>query len=62
MIMVDKRSGEPLKKVVGKKKPQSVWLELYRLNTFADNLGLRHAADDGYPVRRIVGKPRSQRG
>ena len=59
MIMVDKRSGEPLKKVVGKKKPQSVWLELYRLNTFADNLGLS-PADDGYQPRKVVGKVRTR--
>lgn len=51
-----------LKKVVGKKKPIDVWSELYRLNTFAANLDLRRAANDGYPVRKTVGKPRPIRG
>ena len=62
VIMPDKRSSELLKKVVGKEKPQNVWAQLYRLNMFAANLGLRRTVDDGYPVRRIVGKPRPIRG
>ena len=61
-MATDKGSTELVKKVVGKKKLESVWAELYRLNTFAANLGLRRAADDGYPVRRTVGKPRPSRG
>jgi len=60
--MPDKQSTDLPRKVVGKKKHESVWAELYRLNTFAENLGLQRAANDGYPVRRIVGKPRSRRG
>ena len=58
--MIDKKSAEPLKKVVGKKKPSDVWDELYRLNTFAANLGLLHAANDGYLIRKVVGKPRAR--
>lgn len=38
--MADKESAGPLKRVVGKMKPKDVWDELYRLNTFAANLGL----------------------
>ncbi|MEY2495863.1 MAG: hypothetical protein QOJ45_2355 [Verrucomicrobiota bacterium] len=56
--MNQRGSVERLKKVVGKKKKGDVWNELYRLNTFAANLGLLRAADDGYPVRKTVGKPR----
>jgi hypothetical protein len=41
--MTKDESAEPLKKVVGKKKPSDVWSELYRLNTFAANLGLHRA-------------------
>ena len=58
--MTDHKSGELLKKVVGKKKPGNVWDELYRLNTFAANLGLLHSANDGHPIRKIVGKPRAR--
>ena len=58
--MIYEKSAEPLKKVVGKKKPDDVWNELYRLNTFAANLGLLRSANDGYPIRRIVGKPRAR--
>lgn len=50
-------SAELPKKVVGKRKRMDVWDELYRLNSFAANLGLRDAANDGYPVRKVVGKP-----
>jgi hypothetical protein len=58
--MIDEKSAEPLKKVVGKKKTNDVWNELYRLNKFATNLGLFRSADDGYPIRKIVGKPRAR--
>ena len=58
--MIDEKSAEPLKKVVGEKKPSDVWSELYRLNTFAANLGLLRAANDGYPIRKVVGKPRAR--
>ncbi len=58
--MPDKQSTDLPRKVVGKKKLESVWAELYRLNTFADNLGLQRAADDSYPPRKVVGKPRSR--
>lgn len=58
--MTDETSPELLKKVVGKKKPLDVWSELYRLNTFAANLGLLPAANDGYPLRKVVGKPRAR--
>ena len=57
--MFEKEPAEPLKKVVGKKAPSDVWSELYRLNTFAANLGLLRAANDGYPPRKIVGNPRA---
>lgn len=53
-------SGEILKKVVGRKKPTDVWDELYRLNVFAAKLKLFASADDGYPVRKTVGKPRAR--
>ena len=52
--------GEHLKKVVGKEKPRDIWDQLYQLNTFAANLGLRRAAIDGYPIRKVVGKPRAR--
>lgn len=58
--MFEKELAEPLKKVVGKKAPSDVWSELYQLNTFAANLGLLRAANDGYPIRKIVGKPRAR--
>jgi hypothetical protein len=58
--MIYQKSAEPLKKVVGKKKPDDVWNELYRLNTFAANLGLLRSANDGYPIRKVVGKPRTR--
>ena len=54
---MDHERAEILKKVVGKKKPLDMWDELYRLNTFAANLGLLRAANDGYPLRKVVGKP-----
>jgi hypothetical protein len=53
---------EFLKKIVGEQKSESVWAQLYRLNLFAANLGLQRAADDNYPVRKVVGKPRPRRG
>jgi hypothetical protein len=56
--MSDEEPTEILKKVVGEKKPIDVWSELYRLNIFAANLGLLRAPSDGYPVRKVVGKPR----
>jgi hypothetical protein len=59
--MPDASSVHLFKKIVGKKKSTDVWDELYRLNSFAVNLGLQHAANDGYPVRKIVGKPRPRR-
>jgi hypothetical protein len=55
--MIDEKSAESVKKVVGKKKPDDVWNELYRLNTFAANLGLFRSANDGYPPKKVVGKP-----
>src|ERR1700686_2417631 len=55
--MSEKEPAEPLKKVVGKKAPSDVWSELYRLNTFAANLGLLRAANDGYPPRKNCWKP-----
>jgi hypothetical protein len=58
--MTDLKSGELLKKVVGKKKPSDVWNELYRLNAFAANLGLLRSPNDGYPIRKVVGKPRAR--
>ena len=59
--MSEQGSIERLKKVAGKKKgDDDVWTQLYRLNTFAANLGLLLKADDGYPVRKTVGKPRSR--
>ena len=54
--MTNDESAEHLKKVVGKKKPGDVWDELYRLNTFAANLGLFRAANDGYSPKKTVGK------
>lgn len=53
-------ADEVLKKVVGKKKRTDVWDELYRLNVFAAKLKLWPSADDGYPVRKTVGKPRAR--
>jgi hypothetical protein len=58
--MIDEGSAKPLKKVVGEKKPSDVWSELYRLNTFAANLGLLRSANDGYPPKKIVGKLRTR--
>ena len=58
--MIDEKSAETLKKVVGKKKSGDVWDELYRLNTFVANLGLLRTANDGYPIRKVVGKPRTR--
>jgi len=58
--MPDRESAEHLKKVVGKKKRGDVWNEIYQLNIFAANLGLFRAANDGYPIRKIVGKPRAR--
>jgi hypothetical protein len=58
--MTDEESAEPFKKVVGTKKPRDVWSELYRLNTFAANLGLLRAANDGYPPKKVVGKLRAR--
>jgi hypothetical protein len=58
--MTDEESAKPLKKVVGAKKPSDVWSELYRLNTFASNLGLLRAANDAYPPKKVVGKPRTR--
>jgi hypothetical protein len=60
--MSDEKFAQSPKKVVGKKKPSDVWSDLYRLNTFAANLGLFRAENDGYPIRKIVGKPRASRG
>ncbi len=60
--MVEEDSTEPLKKVVGKKKPCDIWSELYRLNIFATNLGLLGEPNDGYTVRKVVGKPRQSEG
>lgn len=57
--MINEDSAEPLKKVVGEKKPIDVWDELYRLNTFTENLGLFRVSNDGYPLRKVVGKPRA---
>lgn len=57
---MDHQRGELLKKVVGKKKPRDIWDQLYQLNIFAANLGLFRAANDGYPVRKVVGKPRAR--
>jgi hypothetical protein len=57
--MID-RKDKHLKRVVGKKKPGDIWNELYRLNTFAANLGLLRPANDGYPIRKVVGKPRAR--
>ena len=54
------KSTELLKKVVGRKKPGDMWDELYRLNAFAANLGLLREANDGYPIRKVVGKPRAR--
>jgi hypothetical protein len=56
--MRDWRSEELIKKCVGKKRVADVWERLYRLNRFAAKLGLLRSADDGYPVRKVVGKPR----
>jgi hypothetical protein len=56
--MPDKQTTERLKKVVGSKKPESVWAELYRLNRLATTLGLQ--VDDGYPPKKIVGKRRAR--
>ncbi|MEY2497709.1 MAG: hypothetical protein QOD12_1265 [Verrucomicrobiota bacterium] len=58
--MANQESAEHLKKVVGKKRRDNVWNELYQLNIFAANLGLLRAADDGYPIRKVVGKPRAR--
>ena len=60
--MINDDSAEPLKRVVGEKKPMDVWDELYRLNIFAANLGLFRASNDGYPIRKVVGKPRASGG
>ncbi|PYJ85729.1 MAG: hypothetical protein DME70_09155 [Verrucomicrobia bacterium] len=60
--MADKQTSERLTKIVGRKKTETVWAKLYRLNEFATNLGLDRAANDGYPVRKVVGKPRPRRG
>jgi hypothetical protein len=60
--MIEEESAELLKKVVGEKKPEDVWNQLYRLNIFAANLGLLRAPNDEYPVRKVVGKPREERG
>lgn len=57
---MEHQRGELLKKVVGKKKPRDMWDKLYQLNTFATNLGLLRAANDGYPIRKVVGKPRAR--
>jgi hypothetical protein len=56
--MIDQRSGEIVKKVVGEKKHTDVWDELYRLNVFAAKLGLLRSTDNGHPLRKVVGKPR----
>jgi hypothetical protein len=56
--MIDEKSDEPVKKVVGKKKPSDVWAELYRLNTLAADLGLHRWVSDGYPAQKTVGKLR----
>jgi hypothetical protein len=57
---MDHQRGELLKKVVGRKKRGDIWDQLYQLNLFAANLGLLRAANDGYPVRKVVGKPRAR--
>ena len=53
-------TGEIFKKIIGKKKDADVWDQLYRLNVFAAKLKLLPSADDGYPVRKVVGKPRAR--
>lgn len=60
--MSDEKPAQSQKKVVGRKKPSDIWSDLYRLNTFAANLGLFRVANDGYPIRKIVGKPRASGG
>ena len=58
--MPEQESANHPKKVVGKKRRDDVWNELYQLNIFAANLGLLRAADDGYPPKKVVGR-RSER-
>jgi hypothetical protein len=60
VAMIDQKPDRHLKKVVGKKKSGDLWDELYRLNTFAANLGLLRPANDGYSIRKVVGKPRAR--
>ena len=48
--MPDKQTTGRLKKILGQKKPENVWAQLYRLNQFATKLGLH--VDDGYPPKK----------
>lgn len=59
---MDHERDELLKKVVGREKTKTrdIWDKLYQLNVFAANLGLLRAANDGYPIRKVVGKPRAR--
>ena len=58
--MSDVNDSEILKKVVGKRKAGDVWDRLYQLNAFAQKLKERLPTNDGYPIRKVVGKPRSR--
>ena len=51
------RDKELIKKQVGRTRGD-VWDRLYHLNRFMAKLPRPQRADDGYPVRKVVGKPR----
>ena len=51
------RDKELIKKQVGRTR-DDVWDRLYHLNRFMAKLPRPQRPDDGYPVRKVVGKPR----
>jgi len=49
------KTGELFKKIVGRKKNEDVWDELYRLNRFVEKLPRPRSSSDGEIVKKVVG-------
>jgi hypothetical protein len=54
----ERDSTKKIKKTVGARQRADVWDRLYQLNRFAATLKQSGPTDDGYPVRKTVGRAR----